>query len=171
MQDPLDFGSEPLTPEMAISLGSPTPAGSFLRARLVTPLNSATTQKGGLVAAVVSRPLFNEKHLILPQGSRLKGSVVQVQPARYMSRNGQLRVVFHELIPPDGPGGVAMAQKVDASLESVQSGKVESVELDSEGGAKATTPKTRYLTPSYRRDSPPAIKAVGSATWDYPIPS
>ena len=41
-----------------------------------------------------------------------------------------------------------MAQKVDASLESVQSGKVESVELDSEGGAKATTPKTRYLTPS-----------------------
>jgi hypothetical protein len=164
MQDPLDFGSEPLTPEMAISLGSPTPAGSFLRARLVT-------QKGGLVAAVVSRPLFNEKHLILPQGSRLKGSVVQVQPARYMSRNGQLRVVFHALIPPDGPGGVAMAQKVDASLESVQSGKVESVELDSEGGAKATTPKTRYLTPSYRRDSPPAIKAVGSATWDYPIPS
>jgi hypothetical protein len=92
--------------------------------------------------------LFNGKNLIVPQGSRLKGSVVQVQPARYMSRNGQLRIVFHELIPPDGPDGVVMAQKVDASLESVQSGKAENVKLDSEGGAKATTPKTRYLTTS-----------------------
>jgi type IV secretory pathway VirB10-like protein len=146
LQDPLDFGSEPLTPEMAISLGSPTPAGSFLRARLMTPVNSATTQKGDLVAAVVSRPLFNEKNLIIPQGSRLQGSVVQVRPARYLSRNGQLRIVFHELIPPDGPGGVAMAQRVDASVESVQSGKAENVKLDSEGGAKAITPKTRYLT-------------------------
>lgn len=38
-----------------------------------------------------------------------------------------------------------MQQKVEATLEGVQSGKDAKVKLDSEGGAEATTPKTRYL--------------------------
>ena len=145
LQEPLDFGVEPLTQEMVASLGATPPPGSFVRARLVTPLNSATTPRGAEVSAILSQPLFAGQQLILPQGSLLKGSVVQVQPARYMSRNGKLRMVFHELIPPDGPGGAALAQKVDASLEAVQSGKADNVKLDPEGGAEATTPKTRYL--------------------------
>jgi hypothetical protein len=145
LQEPLEFGSEPLTEEMLTSLGSNPPPGSLVHVRLVTPLSSATTQRGATVETVLSQPLFDGEHLILPQGSRLKGSVVQVQPARYMSRNGQLRIVFHELSAPDGPNGAAVAQKVDASLEGVQSSKTDNVQLDSEGGAEATTPKTRYL--------------------------
>jgi hypothetical protein len=56
---------------------------------------------------------------------------------------------------------------VDASLESVQSIKDGDVKLDAEGGAEATTPKTRYLqtgiaiglaTVSFRGDE----DAVGS---------
>jgi len=141
LESPLEFGTEPLTPEMAKSIGSPPPAGSSVRTRLVTPLSSATATKGEEVDAVLSQPLFDgDHHLILPQGSRLKGSVVQVQPARNMSRNGQLRVVFHELVPPDG-----LEQKIEASLEGVQSGKGQDLKLDSEGGAEAKTPKTRYL--------------------------
>jgi hypothetical protein len=145
LQEPLEFGSEPLTQEMVTSLGSNPPPGSFVHARLVTPLSSATTRRGAEVDAVLSRPLFDGGQLILPQGSRLKGSVVQVQPARYMSRNGQLRIVFHELSSPDGPNGTALAQKVDANLEGVQSSKTDNVKLDAEGGAEATTSKTRYL--------------------------
>jgi len=140
LQSSLEFGTEPLTPEMAKSIGSPPPAGSSVRTRLVTPLSSATATKGEEVDAVLSQPLFDGDHLILPQGSRMKGSVVQVQPARYMSRNGQLRVVFHELVPPDG-----LEQKIEASLEGVQSGKGQDLKLDSEGGAEAQTPKIRYL--------------------------
>lgn len=34
---------------------------------------------------------------------------------------------------------------IEATLEGVQSGKDAHVKLDSEGGAEATTPKTRYL--------------------------
>jgi hypothetical protein len=143
LQEPLDFGTEPVSPEMTSSINSEPPSGSFVHALLTTPLNSATSQKGDPVEAVLSQPLFDGKNLILPQGSRLKGSVVQVQPARHMSRNGQLRIVFHELIPPDG---AAVAQRVDASLEGVESGQSEEVKLDSEGGAQATTPKTRYLS-------------------------
>ena len=138
---PLDFGTELMTPQMATSIGGPLPPGSVVHVRLVTPLTSATTQKGETVEAVMSQPLLDsERHLILPQGSRLKGTVRQVQPARRMKKNGQLRIAFQELIPPDG-----IEQKVEATLEGVQSSKDANVKLDSEGGAEATTPKTRYL--------------------------
>jgi len=145
LQQPLEFGSEPLTPEMAASLGTVPPPDSFVHARLTTALSSATTPKGATVEAVLSQPLFDGDRLILPQGSRLRGSVVQVAPARYMSRNGQLRMVFHELLPPDGPGGALLAKKVETSLEGVQSAAADNLELDAEGGVEARSPKSRYL--------------------------
>jgi len=93
------------------------------------------------VEAVISEPLLDGDHeVILPQGSRLSGTVSQVQPARRMKKNGQLRIRFQELTQPDGIQG-----KVEATLEGVQSGRDANVKLDPEGGAEATTPKTRYL--------------------------
>jgi hypothetical protein len=145
LQEPLEFGSEPFTPEMAASLGAAPPPGSFVRTLLTTPLNSASTPKGAPVEAILSQPLFDGQRLILPQGCRLKGSVVQVEPAHYMSRNGQLRMVFHELLPPEGAGGALVAQKVDANLEGLQSAAADNVKLDAEGGAEAGSPKSRYL--------------------------
>jgi hypothetical protein len=138
---PLDFGTELMTPEMAASIGGSLPPGSVVHARLITALTSATAQKGEPVEAVLSRPLLDGKgHVILPEGSRLEGAVRQVQPARRMKKNGQLRIAFQQLIPPDG-----IAEKVEATLQGVQSGRDANVKLDSEGGAEATTPKTRYL--------------------------
>ncbi len=138
--EPLDFGTEPLTPELAASLRSAPPDGSFVRARLVTPLSSATSQRGDEVEAMLSRPLFGGDRLILPQGAILQGSVVQVQPALHMSRNGELRFAFHDLILPSG-----LDQKVSAVLAGVQAGKTDNLKLDSEGGAQATSPRSRYL--------------------------
>jgi hypothetical protein len=143
LQEPLDFGTEPLTPEVASSMNTPPPPGSLVHARLLTALNSATSQKGEEVEAVLSQPLFDGTRLIIPQGSRLKGSVVQVRPARNLSRNGQLRIVFHDLVLPDG-----VEQKVDAILEGIQAGREQNLRLDSEGGAEATPPKTRFLATS-----------------------
>jgi hypothetical protein len=140
LQEPLDFGTEPLTPQMAGSIGATPADGSVVEARLITPLNSATAQKGDEVEAVVSRPLFDGDRVILPQGSRLKGSVVQVQAAHRPNRNGQLRLVFHDLVLPEG-----VEKKVEASLAGVEAAKADNVKLDSEGGAQATSPKTRYL--------------------------
>jgi hypothetical protein len=141
LEEPLDFGSEPLTPEIAASLNEPPPPGSSVHVRLTTGLSSATAHKGDEIEAVLTRPLFDGDRLILPQGSRLKGAVLQVRPARRLSRNGQLRMVFHELALPDG-----VEQKVEASLQSVQAAKGQDVKLDAEGGAEANTPKSRYLT-------------------------
>jgi hypothetical protein len=141
LQEPLDFGNEEISPSRISFLGTPAPNGSLLHALLVTPLSSATTQKGADVEAVLSQPLFDGDRLILCEGSRLKGTVVQSKPAHHWRHNGQLRIVFRELVPPDG-----VQQKIVAGLESVQAGRDEHLKLDAEGGAEATTSKTRYLS-------------------------
>lgn len=140
LQDPLEFGNEVMTVPMASSIGSALPEGSVVHARLVTPLSSATARKGQNVEAVLSQPLMDGTALILPQGSRLKGTVNQAAPARRMKKNGQLRIAFSEVVPPDG-----IEQKVVSTLEAVQAGKNANVKLDAEGGAEATTSKSRYL--------------------------
>jgi hypothetical protein len=58
----------------------------------------------------------------------LKGSVLQVRPARHLHHNGQLRIVFHEVVLPDGT-----VQRMDTSLEGIQTGEAGPVS----GGATA----------------------------------
>src|SRR6202047_953367 len=141
LQDPLSFGTEPLSAEAAASVGATPPPGSFVHARLVTSLSSATSHNGDEVEAVIARPLFDDGRLIYPQGTILKGAVLQARPAGYMSRSGQLRIVFHDVVLQDG-----IASKIQASLEGVQSAKAQNLVLEEEGGRKANPPKTRFLT-------------------------
>jgi hypothetical protein len=141
LRQSLQFGAEPIRPETLSAIGTPPPSGSVVHALLVTPLNSSTTKKGEPVEAVISQPLVVSDHLFLPEGSHIKGSVLESRPARRLGRNGQLRIVFHQLVPPDG-----IEQTVEASLEGVAVAKGEHLSLDSEGGAQVTTPRMRYLT-------------------------
>jgi type IV secretory pathway VirB10-like protein len=143
LEEPLNFGNETLPAEKAAVIGGDLPEGSVVHARLVTPLSSATAQKGEEVEAVLARPLFNGDRLLYPQGSLLVGAVSQVQPARRLKKNGQLRIAFHQVVLPDG-----IAQKVEAALVGVQAGQEENVKLDSEGGAEASNPKSRYFNTS-----------------------
>jgi hypothetical protein len=103
--------------------------------------SSATAKVGDPVEAVITEPLVASNHLILPEGSLIKGSVMQVSPARRLGRNRQLRIRFREAAPPNGIG-----QKVETNLEGVAVAKGEHLKLDNEGGAEVTTPRTRYLT-------------------------
>lgn len=135
----LKFGSEPLTADMAQAMKGEMKSGSVI-ARLMTPLSSATTDKGADVEAVVSQPVLSDGKLMLPQGSLLKGAVVEVQPARHWKRNGQLRFVFRDLVLTNG-----VESKVDGILQGVQADAADNLNLDSEGGASPQTPKTRYL--------------------------
>jgi hypothetical protein len=139
--EPLTFGSEQLNAEMLTNIGTAPPSGSVVHAWLIMPLSSATSKKGDLVEAVISQPLVVSDHLFLPQGSHLKGTVLQVRPARRMGRNGQLRITFHQVVPPSG-----VEESVEATLQGIDVMKGENLKLDSEGGAQVTTPKTRYLT-------------------------
>ncbi|MGB8060265.1 MAG: hypothetical protein WCF26_00020 [Candidatus Sulfotelmatobacter sp.] len=141
LQQSLDFGKEALKLEALTDIGAPPPDGSVVHARLVTALSSATAKQGDPVEALITAPLVVSDHLILPEGSVIKGSVVQAQPARRMGHNGQLRILFHQVAPPNG-----LEQKVETNLEAVAVAKDEHLKLDDEGGAQVTTPRTRYLT-------------------------
>ena len=141
LQQPLDFGTEAVRLEALTNIGAPPPTGSVVHARLVTPLNSSTAKKGDAVEALITEPLVVSDRLILPEGSVIKGSVMQAEPARRLGRNGQLRILFHQVTPPNG-----IEQKVETSLEGVAVAKGEHLKLDAEGGAQVTTPRTRYLT-------------------------
>jgi len=141
VQEPLDFGSEQLKPETVSEIGTLPPSGGSVHAWLTTPLDSATSKKGDPVVAIVSQPLVIANKLYLPEGSELKGTVLQVRPARRFARNGQLRITFHEVVPPNGT-----KQQVEATLEGLEVAQGENLALDSEGGAQVKAPKTRYLT-------------------------
>ncbi len=142
LQEPLDLGSTPLTPEAVTSMATtPPPCNLLAHAQLLTPVDSATTQKDTPVEAVLAQPAFSGDRLVFPQGTLLKGSVLQVQPARRLGRNGKLRIVFNQLVLPDG-----IQQKVDANLEGVQASQEQNVRLDLEGGARSAPAKKRYAS-------------------------
>jgi hypothetical protein len=141
LREPLDFGTEALKPNTLTNIGVQPTSGSIVYAVLVTPLSSARNVKGDPVDAIITQPLIASGQLALPEGSRLEGSVLQVRRARRLNRNGQLRIVFHKVVPPSG-----IEQSVDASLEGMAVAKGQHLNLDSEGGVQVTTPKTRYLT-------------------------
>jgi hypothetical protein len=137
---PIDFGSESIPSSRLTAVGVP-PAGSLVHAVLLTPLNSAISVKGSDVEAALSQPLMDHGQLILPEGTHLRGTVLQARPARRMHRNGQLRIVFREIVLPDGA-----VQRVDTRLQGVQSDAANNAQLDDEGGTKSTDSKTRYLS-------------------------
>ena len=139
--DPLHFGTENKSAEELRMVGTTPAPGSIVHARLETPLSSETAQKSESIEAVLTAPLLTDNQLVLPEGTLLNGSVLQVRPARNFHRNGQLRIIFREITPPN-----SAQQKVEGSLEGVEAGNNANLSLDSEGGAQATTPKTRYLT-------------------------
>jgi hypothetical protein len=141
LEEPLDFGKEAVKAQEIESIGTPPPPGSLVRASLVTALDSGTTKHGATVQAVVSRPLFAGDRLIVPQGTLLNGSVLQVRPARRLKHNGELRIAFHELVLPSGS-----SFRVDTTLKGIQAAESDSPSLDQEGGAKATNPKSRYIS-------------------------
>jgi hypothetical protein len=143
LQQPLAFGQEVLSPDAVSLVGTPPAAAAFLHAKLLTPLSSATSRRGQQVEAVVTQPLFastGPHKLLVPEGSRLQGTVLQAVGARRFSRNGLLRVEFKQLVLPAGA-----AEQVAASLAAVEVAQQEHLKLDSEGGAQMTNPPSRYL--------------------------
>lgn len=147
IEKPLDFGTLDCPAQELLKLGSEIPLGSTVHVRLLTALSSGRDKKGDPVQAVISEPVFSPDHqLILPEGARLEGSASQALPARRLGRNGQLRFSFHQIELPQQQQ--ATVRRVEASLQAVDVATGGHVEVDSEGGAHAVTPKTKYIAPA-----------------------
>jgi hypothetical protein len=144
LKAPLAMGDEDWPGKELARMGSEIPPGTVVHTWLTTPLNSATTHKGSAVEAVVAQPVFSQDHhLILPEGSRLEGSVTKALPARHLGRNGKLRFTFRRIDLPQGT-----RKRVEAGLQGVNLPSAAHVKLDKEGGAHAASSKTKYLMPA-----------------------
>jgi hypothetical protein len=139
---PLDFGRA--TPADAAPAGAlPAPA-SILNARLLTTIDSSKTPRGTAIRAVVTEPVFTADHrLILPEGTVLDGEVTLAKAAKGFHRNGQLRFLFESVHLPAGE-----LVSLKASLQSVNGSADDNMQLDDEGGAKLSDPKTRFIAPA-----------------------
>jgi len=137
-----------LTP-IPIEAGStPGSAGQLkaleVQARLLTPINSAKAHIGAPVEAAVAQPLFSaELGLLIPEGSRLLGNVVEVQPARLLHRNGKVLFVFRQIQLPQGN-----PQSIQGYLDAVEADFDAHLNLDTEGTAHVSSPKSRFIFPA-----------------------
>src|SRR5437868_2117362 len=153
LQSPISFG-EVSIPSLELSeLGSRPAPDSIVAARLIPTLDSRTVSHGTEVEAVLTRPLLSQdNHLMLPEGSRLLGTVVQAQPARHWHHNGKLAFMFTRLQLPAslaGSSDVPAAREVEGRLNGVEVNAREgAVEIDEEGGAAAASSKKRFIMPA-----------------------
>jgi hypothetical protein len=141
LSEPVSFGS--VAPTELASNEKPAPE-SVLNARLVTPLDSATTSKGTALEAVLTEPVFSPHHrLIYPEGTMLDGEVTFSKHAASWHRNGQLRFLIESVQLPDQE-----SQTLLASLYGVETSQDDRIVVDDEGGASATNSKTRFIAPA-----------------------
>jgi len=154
LRDALLFGSEPVKLGDWAEMGMQPSADSLVRARLLTALDSASAQKGQTVEAVVAAPLFSADHkLVLPEGTRLVGSVTFVKKARSFHRTGQVRFNFQNVELPAEAASLSPAaperppQKVQAIVNSAEGSGPASLKVDSEGTVAAQESKTRFIAP------------------------
>jgi hypothetical protein len=168
LQDPLQFGFEPVKQGDLAELGSQPLPDSVVHARLLTALSSASSKQGEAVEAVVTAPLFSPAHkLVLPEGARLIGTVVVARKARFFHRGGQLRFNFQEVDLPEEVANLRFTapeptrltapeptrfatrepMKTQAVLEAAEGSGKAQIKVDSEGGVQAKESKTRFIAP------------------------
>jgi hypothetical protein len=77
------------------------PAGTRVEARLESVVETATSNLGDPIMAVLSQPIRAGGNIVVPEGSRLNGRVETVVAATQTSE-GRVRLVFREIEFSDG---------------------------------------------------------------------
>jgi hypothetical protein len=140
--EPVSFGS--VTPTAAALPGSLPAPDSVLDAKLTTPVDSAKTERGTPITAVLTQPVFSADHkLILPEGAQLTGEVTLAKQARKWHRNGQLRLLFESVQSP-----TLASTPLRGSLYSVDAASGSGVTVDEEGGTTIANSKKRFIAPA-----------------------
>jgi len=147
LKEPLAFGMQTISARELEQTGVPAP-DTVVTARLLAAVSS-NSDVGSTVSAIVSEPFYSaDRHLILPEGTRLTGTVVQAQPARWFRRSGKLRLRFQKM---ELPAPVPMTNRqltVEATVARVAAIRKVRVKIDDEGVIKSVEPKTRFIAPA-----------------------
>lgn len=169
LEQPLDFGTATLPAAALAEVGTEASFDRAVEVRFLSAISSTTAKVGDPVEAALSEPLLSsENKLILPEGTRLAGTVRQARPARWLHRAGKLRFNFDKLtLPPAVPSlRRETIAAPDARLVGAETDPRAGVKIDSEGSAQATTSKAQLLAPAIA-----ALIAVKSLDNDYGKPT
>jgi hypothetical protein len=153
LADRIDLGAADIPRSALSALGVQPSVAQVARVRFLTTVSSEDASVGEKVEASLSQPLTGPGGtLLLPEGTRLSGSVRQARPARWLHRSGRLRFTFDQVdLPAYARAGGETARKLEtaeAHLEAADTDPTANVKIDSEGGAKATESKTRFIAPA-----------------------
>jgi type IV secretory pathway VirB10-like protein len=141
LSTPLAFGR--VIPAIAAPAGTAPAPDSILIARLATTLDSSRTPRGTPFEAVVTQTVFSADHrVILPEGTRLIGSVTLATPARRFHRNGRLRFLFERVQVPNQEVAPLLG-----ALHAIDASDGDHLAVDDEGGATLQNSKTRFIAP------------------------
>ena len=100
--------------------------------------------------AIVSEPLYAHDRLLLPEGTRLIGTVVDSQAAASWRRGGKVRFSFQWMELPPGVGSSRRMYRLQAILAGVDTERISNVKVDAEGGSRSVEPLTRFLAPALK---------------------
>ena len=123
------------------------PPDTEVNARLLSTVSSSS-DTGSEVSALVSEPLYSGRRLLLPEGTRLIGTVVQAQPGRWFRRPGTLRLRFREMELPEPIPREGRPLRVEATVTRVDATRKVRIKIDDEGVMKSVEPKTRFIAPA-----------------------
>jgi len=147
LMQPLNFGIEPITAREMEQAGLPAP-DTVATARLLSTVGS-NTNGGSKVSVIVSEPFYSaDRHLILPEGTRLRGTVVQAQPAGWFRRSGRLRLRFQQMELPEPVPMKNRQVTIRATVVRVDVIREARIKVDNEGGMKSVEPRTRFIAPA-----------------------
>jgi len=78
------------------------PANTVVSMRINNRLSSKTSRVGDRFTATVLVPVYVDGRVAIPAASMVEGRVLQVTPAKRMSKPGTIAIDFDSLIFPDG---------------------------------------------------------------------
>jgi hypothetical protein len=147
LKEPLASGMETITARDMEQIGVPAP-DSVVTAHLLSTVSS-NSDTGSKVSAIVSEPLYAaDRRLILPEGTRLIGTVAQAQPARWFRRSGKLRLRFREMELPEFIPMKNRQLRVEATVARMDAIRKVRIKIDDEGLMKSIEPGTRFIAPA-----------------------
>lgn len=112
--------------------------GTDIHVRLLTPLDTATTQEGTLFRAQVSQDVYKDGRVVIPVGSEMRGRVVQVSQGHRIGMHATLRLRPDDILLPDGTAYHLYAEAVGTNVPGTRT--------DDEGGIQAAPHIAKDLT-------------------------
>lgn len=93
---------DPSNPSLLKGHISKVPTGTKLKIIIETPIDEITSMVGDEIKARISEDILVDGSVIVPARSNVIGEISEINPAKRLHKAGSIRILFKNLITPDG---------------------------------------------------------------------